>query len=496
MEANFFRFAVRELRTRIQGMRLQKIFAPGPDLWTLDLGRAGYVILKSSRKGGLFFLGESKPENPASPPSRVMKLRKLACSRRIEAVHSAWAVRKAALELAGPGPRYLLFGFSEGLTLSEYLGEEFTGPVDWPGFDSALTISDIWKDYPQLSPPLRHELRARPREQAEGLYSLLCSGCAEALCAAGKWEITGTYAWIPAACDQVREFPSALEAAKYVGIRSVPMRLESADREQAGEKRERKRIKRNLKKLEEEESRLARMQEEGEAASLIQSNLFRLDKEEKKERVRVLDSRGREADIELDPGLSVLKNMQRMFGRGAKGKRGLEFVRERKAELEKRMQDSDFISPEPGEPSGPQKASPKRVLPRKYRDLAVHVFETDDGFLLVRGKNSRANHDLLSRASSPFDLWFHVRGGPGAHLILKRDHPEQEVPEQSMHQAAGLAALASYRKNDDRAEVVCCEVRDVRKVKGAALGEVVVVNVRETVVAELSADLEKRLKVG
>jgi hypothetical protein len=36
----------------------------------------------------------------------------------------------------------------------------------------------------------------------------------------------------------------------------------------------------------------------------------------------------------------------------------------------------------------------------------------------------------------------------------------------------------------------------VRKVKGAALGEVVVDNVRETVVAELSADLEKRLKVG
>jgi hypothetical protein len=496
MEANFFRFAVRELRTQVQGMRLQKIFAPGPDLWTLDLGRAGYLILKSSRKGGLFFLGENKPENPDSPSARVMKLRKLACSRRIEYVHSAWPVRKAALELAGPGPKYLLFGFSDGLTLSEHLGEEFTGRVNWPGFDSALAVSDIWKDYPQLSPPLRHELRARPREQAERLYNLLSSGYAETLCAAGKGELTGTYAWIPVACDQVHEFSSALEAAKYVGIRSVPMRLESADREQAREKRERKRIKRNLKKLEEEESRLAGMLEEGEAASLIQSNLFRLDKEEKKERVRVLDSRGREADIELDPGLTVLENMQRMFGRGSKGKRGIEFVQKRKAELENRLQSPDPVSNESIETSGPQKAPSRKNLPRKYRDLAVHVFETDDGFLLVRGKNSRANHDILSRAASPFDLWFHVQDGPGAHLILKRDHPEQEVPEQSMHQAAGLAALASYRKNDDQAEVICCEVRDVRKVKGAPWGEVVVDKVRETVVAVLSSDLEKRLKIA
>jgi predicted ribosome quality control (RQC) complex YloA/Tae2 family protein len=496
MEANFFRFAVRELRTRVQGMRLQKIFAPGPDLWTLDLGRAGYLILKSSRKGGLFFLGENKPENPDSPPARVMQLRKLACSRRIEAVYSAWPVRKAALGLAGPGPKYLLLGFSEGPTLSECLGEEFAGHVDWPGFDSAIAVSDIWKDYPQLSPPLRHELRARPREQAERLYALLSSGYPEALCAAGKGDLTGTYAWIPAGCDQVREFSFALEAAQHVGIRSVPMRRESADQEQTREKRERKRIKRNLRKLEEEKARLAGMLEQGEAASLIQSNLFRLDKEEKKESVRVFDSRGREADIKLDPGLTVLENMQRMFGRGSKGKRGLEFVRKRKAELEKRLQSPDVVSDESIETSGPQKAPSGRNLPRKYRNLAVHVFETDDGFLLVRGKNSRANHDILSRAASPFDLWFHVQDGPGAHLILKRDHPEQEVPERSMQQAACLAALASYRKNDDQAEVICCEVRDVRKVKGAPRGEVVVDKVRETVVTEISPDLEKRLKMA
>ncbi|MFP4658472.1 MAG: NFACT RNA binding domain-containing protein [Desulfonatronovibrionaceae bacterium] len=496
MEANLFRFAVCELHAQVEGLRVQKIYAPASDLWTLDLGRAGYLIIKASRKGGLFFLSGSKPVNPDSPPVRVMKLRKQVGSRRIQTVLSAWQYRRAAFKLCGPGPGFLILDLREGLLMTEEPGAEFEAEVPWPKFESVLSHPDIWREYPQLSPPLRHELAVRSGEGAQALYALLSSGRPEAFCAAGRQEPEAVYAWRPAEAGWVREFSSALEAVKCLGARDSRIWSGRSVADQPEQKRRTKRLRRTLKRLEEEHFRLLRMKEEGELAGLIQDNLYRLNKGDKKGSVRIPDSQGREIEIKLDPALTVLENMQGMFKRGRKGNRGLAFVTQRRKEVQKMLDEPGGSRSGSRPTAGQGKAAPESRLPNRYRDLAVHVFKTEDGFLLLRGKNSRANHELLSRAASPFDLWFHIQGGPGAHLILKRDHPEQEVPEQSMHQAACLAALASYRKNDAQAEVICCEVRDVRKVKGAPQGEVVVDKVRETVVTEISSDLEKRLKMA
>ncbi len=57
-------------------------------------------------------------------------------------------------------------------------------------------------------------------------------------------------------------------------------------------------------------------------------------------------------------------------------------------------------------------------------------------------------------------------------MILKRDNPGQEVPQRSLLEAAELAGLASWRAMDSKAQVMQALVADVRKVKGAALGQV------------------------
>ncbi len=144
----------------------------------------------------------------------------------------------------------------------------------------------------------------------------------------------------------------------------------------------------------------------------------------------------------------------------------------------------------------PVQARPSaRGLPTRLRGLAVTAFRTSDGFAAYRGKNAKANHELLSRAASPHDLWFHAAGGPGAHVILKLDYPDQEPPERSLEQAAALAGLRSHYAGSDRAEVLCARVRDVRKVKGAALGSVRVDQVRQTLAVDLDPGLETRLAV-
>jgi hypothetical protein len=48
------------------------------------------------------------------------------------------------------------------------------------------------------------------------------------------------------------------------------------------------------------------------------------------------------------------------------------------------------------------------------------------------------------------------------------------VPERSLAEAATLCALKSWRKDDAKAEVLLAKVKDVRKVKGAAMGSVAV----------------------
>jgi predicted ribosome quality control (RQC) complex YloA/Tae2 family protein len=122
------------------------------------------------------------------------------------------------------------------------------------------------------------------------------------------------------------------------------------------------------------------------------------------------------------------------------------------------------------------------------------VYATSDGFTVLRGKNARANEELLRKAASPFDYWFHVADGPGSHVILRRDHPGREVPRQSLIEAATLAALASWRARDAKAEVLMALVKDVRRGKGFAPGQVRVDDIVETLAVALDATLENRLR--
>jgi len=136
------------------------------------------------------------------------------------------------------------------------------------------------------------------------------------------------------------------------------------------------------------------------------------------------------------------------------------------------------------------------LLPKRYQGLAVSCFRTTDGFLVLRGKSSQANHDMLSRAAGPHDYRLHAAGGPSAHVILRRDYPDQPVPEQSLLEAAGLCALKSWRKDDAKAEVLLALVKDVRKVKGAAIGSVAVDQVERTLLVALDPGLEERLALS
>lgn len=95
------------------------------------------------------------------------------------------------------------------------------------------------------------------------------------------------------------------------------------------------------------------------------------------------------------------------------------------------------------------------------------------GYEVLAGKTD-ADNDLLSlKLAGPEDLWFHVRGLPGSHVILR--HPEGQRPDSStIKQAASIAAWHSKARNAGTVPVCCTEAKHVGKPRGAKPGSVTV----------------------
>ena len=115
-------------------------------------------------------------------------------------------------------------------------------------------------------------------------------------------------------------------------------------------------------------------------------------------------------------------------------------------------------------------AAPKEKVRRSDPLAHPMKFQTDGGFTLLAGRNSRQNDALTLRIAGPEDLWFHAKNIPGSHVILfKKD---KEPGEQDILQAAGIAAALSKAKAAGKVEVDCAPRSRVWKANGARPGMV------------------------
>ncbi len=121
-----------------------------------------------------------------------------------------------------------------------------------------------------------------------------------------------------------------------------------------------------------------------------------------------------------------------------------------------------------------------RKGPPAARSAGPRRIETDEGFVIWVGRNSRQNALLLERAA-PGDLWFHARGVPGGHVILVTGG--REVPEATLERLAALAAHYSTARGEAKVPVDVTERRHVRPIPGAGPGQVTYRNERTLAVA-------------
>lgn len=497
MEATFFRFLAAELGPLLAGRRIEKVYGPAPGVWTLKLQSQGehlHLLFRPAKSAGHLFTSPLKPANPQQAPSQVMWFRKRLQGRRLVIHHVDWPTLRIAWKLTpsaseGRG-NYLLFDVRNDLQLLEELPKGFGAPPEWPCLEDIRDDDEIWREYPHISPPLRKLLKALPEPEAHAAYLGIVTGQAERFYyTKGKPPL----AWRRHTDDQ--KVASALEAANHYGTEALfPMLdIEDSKEERSRLKSERKRLKRNLAKLKQEEARLNAFIANKKKAEALQAELYRLKKLDSAESVEVNHPTDGPMTVALNPFLSVTENMERYFKLADKGERGLIHVERRRSELSKELERVEGGTLPVTAQSPPTRKSQAPVLPKRFKGLAVSIFVSSDGFTIVRGKNKKANHDIISKAASTFDYWLHVSDGPSSHVILRRDHPHQEIPETTLHEAAALCALKSYRKEDTRADVMYALVKNVRKVKGFAHGQVMVNDTLGTVRVDIDPSLEHKL---
>jgi len=95
------------------------------------------------------------------------------------------------------------------------------------------------------------------------------------------------------------------------------------------------------------------------------------------------------------------------------------------------------------------------------------------GFEVLVGKGDAENDRLTFEVAEPHDLWLHVAGPAGSHVVVRNPEKLDELPREVIQRAAELAAWHSKaRGSRGKVEVHVCRAADVSKPRGFAPGEV------------------------
>lgn len=204
-----------------------------------------------------------------------------------------------------------------------------------------------------------------------------------------------------------------------------------------------------------------------------------------------------EVTITLDPHYSPQQNAQALFARYKRAQRIMERVpplleqaRMERGYLEgvleqialaRTPEELDQIEHELLREGDVSDQARKRGRPPRVGAVEPARTQSSDGFAILYGRTGPQN-DVVMRAANPDDLWFHVKEGPGAHVVVRANGRPDSVPETTIREAAELAAGLSKWRTDSRADVNYTQARHLRKPPGAPPGFVTYTDFRTVTV--------------
>ncbi len=242
------------------------------------------------------------------------------------------------------------------------------------------------------------------------------------------------------------------------------------------------RARKKLNLLRDELSDCSAMEDMRIKGDVVTANIYRIKQGD--DSVTGMDyENGNEITVPLDISLAPAKNAQKYYKKYAKMKRASVMLAE---QIEKTKAECDYLesvlsfidraaSPQElaeiktelseGGYLSDRKANGKKKKSPAAKPLS---FTTTDGLLVRVGRNNKQN-DQLTGSADRNEIWFHIKGFHGSHVILTPNGTE-EPTDRDYNEALMLAAYYSEKRGSKNVEVDYTRVRNLKKPNGSALG--------------------------
>lgn len=208
-----------------------------------------------------------------------------------------------------------------------------------------------------------------------------------------------------------------------------------------------------------------------------------------------------EISIPLDIQLSAKENAQKNFDKYNKLKRTFEALTKMTQETKREIQHLESISTaldiarkEDDLVQIKEELTDYGYIKRKYTGgKKVKItskpfhYRSSDGFHVYVGKNNYQNDELTFQVATGNDWWFHAKGIPGSHVIVKSEG--KELPDRVFEEAGSLAAYYSKARGSEKVEVDYIQRKHIKKTPGGAPG-FVVYHTNYSLIAEPRLELE------
>ncbi len=241
-------------------------------------------------------------------------------------------------------------------------------------------------------------------------------------------------------------------------------------------------------------------------AEILTANLYQLNQNQKEVTLPNYYEENAPLTIPLDETISPARNAKKYFEKYNKEKNMEKISREMLVEIQEEIkyllsvkdalelsEDEKNISEIKEELTDGGYASDKTPKKKKKesRVSGPMQFVASDGTLILCGKNNRQNEELTLKIASKSDIWLHIRNIPGSHTVIRCQGAP--VSDQTLYEAALIAAQYSKSAKDTKAAVDYTKVKYVKKPSGAKPGMVIYDNF-ETIIVEPDANQVEQLK--
>lgn len=236
---------------------------------------------------------------------------------------------------------------------------------------------------------------------------------------------------------------------------------------------------------------------------LITANLYRIERGMSRLTAQnYYDPDCADVDIPLDVRLSPQENAAKYFKKYTKAKTAekyitaqLEKARVELTYLESVLQEltlaeseQDFNDIRAELTDGGYLRAKGRKQPQ--RPSKPREFRSTAGLRILVGRNNRQNDRLTAKDAEKWDIWLHTQRIHGSHVILCTGGAQPD--EQSLLEAASLAAYFSQAQDGTKVPVDFTQVKYVKKPAGSPPGFVNYTNYK-TILADPSEEMVKRL---